>query len=63
MEIYFLMVPYKFLLKYIFVKLQEPEKETEFRFFLDSPTNFKSSLLKLLCTLARFFEGTPLLPL
>ena len=31
MEISFLMVPSKFVLKYIFVKLQNHEKETEFR--------------------------------
>ena len=33
------MVLTKFVLKYIFVKLQDPEKETELIFFLGLPTN------------------------
>ena len=38
MEVFFLMVLTKFVLKYIFVKLQDHEKETEFSFFLGFPT-------------------------
>ena len=41
MENYFLMVLSKFVLKYIFVKLQDLEKETEFNFFLGYPTYIK----------------------
>ena len=37
MEIFFLVVSTKFVLKYIFVKLQDLEKEAEFRFFLGLP--------------------------
>ena len=33
-----LMVLSKFVLKYIFIKLQDFEKETEFRFLLESPS-------------------------
>ena len=29
----------KFVLNYIFLKIQDPEKETEFRFLLGSPTD------------------------
>ena len=32
------MVLTKFVLKYIFVKLKDPEKDTEFRFLLGLPT-------------------------
>ena len=42
------MVPTKFVLKYIFVKLQDLEKETEFRCFIGLPTD----MLRLLFDVA-----------
>ena len=39
MKMFLLIVLSKYVLKYIFVKLQDFEKETEFRFLLGSPTN------------------------
>ena len=40
----FLMVLYKFLLKYIFVKLQDLKKETEFIFLLGLPIDMQKKL-------------------
>ena len=46
MEIPFLLVVSKFVLKYIFVKIHDLEKETKFRFLLGLTTNIYFFLLK-----------------
>ena len=43
MEIYFLMVLYKYFLKLMFVKLQDLEKYTESRILLGSPTDLENN--------------------
>ena len=46
-NISFLMELIKILLNYIFMKLQDLEKETEFRFFLGLPTDSNIKILNV----------------
>ena len=46
----------KVVLKYIFVKLQDFEKKTEFNFLLGLPTDFNWRLCTILANLAHFIE-------